>query len=149
MCLHPHDVPAIPDYTARVARAAFRKGNLFMRMRVEMWTIYRDDAFAARFPPRRQPAEAPLRLAMVTVMQYVEGLPDARAADAVRFHDPSALMNKRRIRRADGSPSVDYFNCHIDREAGGQCDVLCERTTRPEGSAGCWIVGVLGRRSPE
>jgi transposase len=84
MCLHPHDVPSIPDETARVARAAFRKGNLFMRMRDEIGTIYRDEAFATLFPARGKPAEAPWRLALVTVMQYVEGLSDQQTADAVR-----------------------------------------------------------------
>ena len=84
MCLHPHDVPSIPDETARVAHAAFRKGTLFMRMRDEIGTIYRDEAFAALFPARGKPAEAPWRLALVTVMQYVEGLSDQQTADAVR-----------------------------------------------------------------
>jgi transposase len=84
MCLHPHDVPSIPDETARVAHAAFRKGNLFMRMRDEIGTIYRDEAFATLFPARGKPAEAPWRLALVTVMQYVEGLSDQQTADAVR-----------------------------------------------------------------
>lgn len=85
-CLHPHAVPPVPEETARVARAAFRKGNLFMRMRDEFGAIYTDDAFAALFPSRGQSAEAPWRLALVTVMQYVEGLSDVQAADAVRGH---------------------------------------------------------------
>jgi transposase len=86
MCLHPHAVPPIPEDTARVARAAFRKGNLFMRMRDEFGAIYADDAFASLFPSRGQSAESPWRLALVTVMQYVEGLSDVQAADAVRGH---------------------------------------------------------------
>jgi transposase len=36
------------------------------------------------FPRRGQPAEAPGRLALVTVLQFVEGLSDRQAADAVR-----------------------------------------------------------------
>jgi len=46
--------------------------------------IFVDHEFAALFPTRGQPAEAPWRLAMVTIMQYVEDLSDRRAADAVR-----------------------------------------------------------------
>jgi len=46
--------------------------------------IYKDDQFAALFPRRGQPAEAPGRLALATVLQYVEGLSDRQAADAVR-----------------------------------------------------------------
>lgn len=33
MCLHPEEVPAVPDETVRVAKAAFPKGNLYMRLR--------------------------------------------------------------------------------------------------------------------
>jgi transposase len=82
--LRPQPITPVPDETARVARAAFRKGNLYMRMRDELGTLYTDDAFAALFPSRGRPAEAPWRLALVTVMQYVEGLSDQQAADAVR-----------------------------------------------------------------
>jgi transposase len=86
MCLHPRAVPPVPVDTARVARFAFLEGNLFMRMRDEFGAIYSDDAFAVLFPSRGQSAEAPRRLALVTVMQYVEGLSDVQAADAVRGH---------------------------------------------------------------
>jgi transposase len=86
MCLHPQPVPPVPEDTARVARAAFRKGNLFMRMRDEFGAIYTDEDFAALFPTRGQSAESPWRLALITVMQYVEGLSDEQAADAVRGH---------------------------------------------------------------
>jgi transposase len=36
------------------------------------------------FPTRGKPAEAPWRLALVTVLQFAENLPDRQAADAVR-----------------------------------------------------------------
>lgn len=34
MSLHPEAIPSIPEETVRVARAAFPKGNLYMRMRL-------------------------------------------------------------------------------------------------------------------
>jgi transposase len=40
--------------------------------------------FASLFPTRGQPAECPWRLALITVVQFVEGLSDRQAADAVR-----------------------------------------------------------------
>lgn len=46
--------------------------------------FYGDAQFAALFPATGQPAEAPWRLALVSVLQFVEGLPDRQAADAVR-----------------------------------------------------------------
>src|SRR5574342_1086411 len=36
------------------------------------------------FPSRGQPAASPARLALASVLQYVEGLSDRQAADAVR-----------------------------------------------------------------
>lgn len=86
MCLHPQAVPPVPEDTSRIARAAFRKGNLFMRMRDEFGAIYSDEDFAPLFSTRGQSAESPWRLALVTVMQHVEGLSDEQVADAVRGH---------------------------------------------------------------
>ena len=84
MSLHPQPLGPVPEQTARVARAAFPKGNVYMRMRDELGRLYEDEAFAALFPRRGQPAEAPWRLALVSVMQFAEGLSDQQAADAVR-----------------------------------------------------------------
>ncbi len=53
-------------------------------MRDEMGVFYRDQDFADLFSRRGQPAEAPWRLALVTLMQFTEGLTDRQAADAVR-----------------------------------------------------------------
>ena len=55
-----------------------------MRMRDDLGTLYEDQDFQDLFPSRGQPAEAPWRLALVTLMQYGEGLADRQAADAVR-----------------------------------------------------------------
>jgi transposase len=74
----------VPQETARIAKAAFPKGSTFIRMRDELGTLYSDEAFAALFPPDDQPALAPWRPAFVTIMQFVEGLSDRQAADAVR-----------------------------------------------------------------
>lgn len=84
MSLHPQPIAPIPAETARVARAAFPRGNPYLRMRDELGVFYQDDAFAALFPARGQPAESPWRLALVLVLQYAEGLSDRQAADAVR-----------------------------------------------------------------
>ncbi len=84
MSLKPQELGPIPEETARVAAAAYPKGNVFMRMRDELGVIYQDEAFAHLFSHTGQPAEAPWRLALVTVMQFAEGLSDRQAADAVR-----------------------------------------------------------------
>jgi transposase len=82
--MYPQEIGSIPAETVRVARAAYPKGSLAMRLRDELGAIYRDEHFLALFPTRGQPAEAPWRLAIVLVMQYVEGLTDRQAAEAVR-----------------------------------------------------------------
>jgi transposase len=75
---------SVPEETARVARAAFPKGNAYLTLRDELETIYADDQFAGLFPKRGQPAQAPGHLALVTVLQFAEGLSDRQAAEAVR-----------------------------------------------------------------
>jgi transposase len=84
MSLQPCPVPPVPTETVRVARAAFAKGNVFIRMRDELGAIYEDEAVAPRFPVRGQPAVAPWRLALVTIFQFVEDLSDRQAVEAVR-----------------------------------------------------------------
>lgn len=84
MSLHPADDDAIPEETRRVARAVFPNGNLYVQMREAFGTIFSDTMFAPLFARRGQPAESPWRLALITVMQFLENLTDRQAADAVR-----------------------------------------------------------------
>ena len=84
ICLYLKVLPPIPETTASVARTAFPKGNLFMRMRDELGLFFGDLDFSELSLSREQSAEAPWRLAMITIMQYIEGLTDRQAADAVR-----------------------------------------------------------------
>ena len=84
MSLRPQAIGIIPEETVRVARAAFPKGSLAMRMRDAFGCFFTDAQFAHLFPKRGRPAQAPWRLALVLVMQFVEGLSDRQAADAVR-----------------------------------------------------------------
>jgi transposase len=67
-----------------VARAAFPRGVLCLQLRDTLAALYTDEDCAELVPIRGQPAEAPWRLALVPVLQFVEGLPDRQAADAVR-----------------------------------------------------------------
>src|SRR6266567_2739281 len=84
MSLKSLPIPPVPEEIARVARAVFPRGNVFMQLRDTLGTIYTDEVFADLFPTHGQPAEAPWRLALVTVFQFMEHLTDRQAADAVR-----------------------------------------------------------------
>ncbi len=84
MSLKPQAIGPVPEETARIARAAYPRGNIYLQLRDTLGTIYEDEQFADLFPQRGQPAEAPWRLALVCVMQFREGLSDRQAANAVR-----------------------------------------------------------------
>lgn len=84
MSLQAEEEYPIPEDTRRVARAAFPKGTLCMRLADRLGTLYQDQQFTELFPARGQPALSPARLALATVLQFAEGLSDRQAADAVR-----------------------------------------------------------------
>ena len=48
------------------------------------YSLYTDHDFADLFPTRGQPAACPWRLGVITILQFLEGLSDRQAADAVR-----------------------------------------------------------------
>jgi transposase len=77
-------IESVPEGTARVAKAAFRKGNPLLSLRDELGAIFADADFAELFPRLGQPGLAPWRLALVTLLQFRENLPDRQAAEAVR-----------------------------------------------------------------
>lgn len=84
MSLHPKPIGEIPTETVHVARAAFPRGTVVTRLRDEFTTLYEDEDFRRFYPSRGQPGLAPWRLALVTVLQFLEHLSDRQAADAVR-----------------------------------------------------------------
>src|SRR5438270_6112932 len=113
MSLPPPTSYSIPEQTRRVARAAFPKGSVCLRLSDELGTIFQDQDFADLFPSQGQPAEAPFRLALVTVLQFLEGLSDRGAAEAVRS-------------RIDWK----YLLCLELDDAGFDYSVLCEFRAR-------------------
>jgi transposase len=86
MSLRPKGLTQIPAETSRIARTVFPKGCLAMRARDALGPLFTDEQFAELFAARGRPAWSPARLALVLVLvlQFVEGLTDRQAADAVR-----------------------------------------------------------------
>src|SRR5687768_8686661 len=85
MTLHPQPIPPVPAATAAVVLAAFPKGNIYVDLRAEFGILFDDSLFLDLYPPGGRPVEVPpWRLALVLVMQHIEGLRDRQAADAVR-----------------------------------------------------------------
>src|ERR687893_268057 len=125
MSLRPQVIHVVPEETARVARAAFPKGTIDTRMYDALGSIFAEQQFADLFPKRGQAAEAPVRLALATIMQFAEGLSDRQAADAVRgridwkyllcleLTDPGfdhTVLSEFRSRLLDGSAELLLFD---------------------------------------
>lgn len=85
MSLQPKTDWTIPPTTAEIARAAFPKGNVYLKIRDHLGHLYEDEAFRTLFcQDCGQTAYSPGQLAFVSIMQFSEGLTDRQAADAVR-----------------------------------------------------------------
>jgi len=84
MSLHAQPLAPIPELTGRMAHESFPKGTLAMDLRDALGSIYEDADFAHLFPRRGRAAEAPWRLALVTVLQAVENLSDRQAVQMVQ-----------------------------------------------------------------
>jgi transposase len=82
--LTPNYDHEIPKMTVEVARTAFSKGNVVMKIRDELGPLFEDYEFAALYPKIGQPPVSPACLALVTILQFMENLTDREAANAVR-----------------------------------------------------------------
>jgi transposase len=84
MSMQPRPWPEVPAETARVAKSAFPKGALAMRVRDQLGCWYDDAGFGSAYGVRGAPGISPAQLAVVTVLQFAGNLTDRQAADAVR-----------------------------------------------------------------
>jgi transposase len=83
MSMRPMPWPEVPEQTAAVARAAFPKGSLAIRLRNDLGPIFQDTDFIGMFGVRGKPGIAPSLLMLVTVLQFVEQLTDRQAVASV------------------------------------------------------------------
>ena len=120
--LRPQLTPPVPEATARAAHAVFRKGHRHLRLRDELGTLFDDPMFADLFPKVGQPAEAPWRLALMTLVQFAEGLSDREAADAAR----ERLSLKYLLGLEIEDPGFDYciLSRFRDRLVAGRAESL-------------------------
>jgi hypothetical protein len=120
MSLKPQEDLGVPDETRRVARAAFPKGCACLRIGDVLGCVYQDKQFEALFPRRGQPAEAPGRLALATVLQFTEGLPRPSGV-----HQEEAAVGKRCVVGAVRHPHGWVVACEDDDVLKQQ--VVCPR----------------------
>jgi len=84
MSLKPQTAYTVPKETIRIARAIYPKGNIYMNLYDTFGTLFEDEDFIDLFSHEGQPALSPVRLAVVCILQFVEGLTDRQAAESVR-----------------------------------------------------------------
>lgn len=82
--LRPRPLPPVPEETARIARAALSPAHPYIKLADELGEAFTDEHFSDLFPAHGQPALAPWRLALATILQFAEGLSDRQAAQAIR-----------------------------------------------------------------
>jgi transposase len=122
MTLRSQPLLPVPEATVAAVQAAFPKGNLYVDLRAEFGTLYDDQLLADLYPPFGRPVEvAPWRMALVVVMQYIEGLTDRQAADAVR----RCIDWKYALSLELTDPGFDFtllhdFRCRLLAHAAGQ-----------------------------
>jgi len=59
MSMRPVPWPVVPELTVQVARAAFPKGTLAMRIRDVLGPVFDDERYAAAFGVRGRPGISP------------------------------------------------------------------------------------------
>src|SRR5215510_6785609 len=101
MSLKPFSAHVVPERTASVARRAFPAGSLCIRIFDELGTIFQDQDFADLYSQHGQPGQPPFRLALVTVLQFIEGLSDGKAC--------SISMNFRRACARHFASTVSFW----------------------------------------
>src|SRR2546425_7003262 len=143
MSLRPHALEPVPEETARVAHAAFPKGNPYLLLRDTLGTIFQDNDFAACFPLEGHPGLPPWRLALVTIMQFRENLADRHAAEAVRARiDWKYLLG---LELTDPGFDFSVLSEFRDRLLAGEA---AERLLEPL-LARCRALGVLKARGQQ
>ena len=85
MTMHPQSKWNIPPQTKAVAHAVFPQGNIYLSIADQLGQLYEDEQWLTLYNCHcGQDAISPARLALVTIFQFMEGLTDRQAADAVR-----------------------------------------------------------------
>lgn len=130
MSLRIEPLREIPQETQRVAKAVLPSGNTYIQMRDTLGAVFEDREFTKLFATRGQPAISPAQLALVTVMQFAEGLSDRQTAEAVRVRidwkyalgleltDPgfdASVLTEFRARLVESTSAQQIFDRILER----------------------------------
>lgn len=122
MSLHQPESPPLPADTYRAAQTAFRQDNPYLLLGDRLDTLLsRIDL--AELDPDGEKAQLSLRLlALVTIFQFKENLPDRQAADAVR----TRLDWKYALHLPLNHPGLNPFSLCVFR-----CPLLRQKDRQP------------------
>jgi transposase len=85
MSLKPVSRTHVPDSTAHLLERLCPDGHPFITLREELGSIFTDEQFAHLYSHEGRPVVSPATLALVCILQYMEGLTDRQAAQAVQM----------------------------------------------------------------
>ena len=94
----------IPEQTVAVAHAAFPKGTLAMRLADSLGLLFEEEDFAALYSAMGRPGEDPVRLALVSVFQFLRVSRIARR----QMRSVGALTAKYALGLELTDPGFDY-----------------------------------------
>lgn len=106
MSLKPSAFMVVPEATARIAKAAFPKGNRYLLLRDTFADLFSGNDFQALLHVEGRPAVDPARLALITILQFAENLSDEEAANAVRSRIDFKYLLALPLEDAGFDPSV-------------------------------------------
>ncbi|GGC64990.1 hypothetical protein GCM10011504_48800 [Siccirubricoccus deserti] len=117
-------LPSVPDDTARIARAAFRRGNPYLLLRDRLGAVFADAGFAGLYPALGQPAYTLWRLALVTLMQF-RGL-CCRVCPSLGSRPFSGMARDHRLRKlkANLASKGRHFTAEVITWLGWSGDAL-------------------------
>lgn len=84
MSLRPRSGEQVPSLTAQIAWASNPGGTTAMWVRDRLDGLWCDEDFAGWYPRDGRPGISPAQLATVCVLQFLLGLSDRQATEAVR-----------------------------------------------------------------
>ena len=125
MSLRERDTGAMPGDTAELGRRLLPEGDVYRVIGERLADVVRDADFADLYEPTGRAAVPPSVLALVTVFQFLESVPDRQAARAVAVR----LDWKYALRLPLGDPGFEFTVLHYFRKRvleGGREGLLFE-----------------------
>lgn len=125
---------------AKLMHATFPKVHPYLRATDELGNGFTDRTFAALFRRRGQPALAPWRMALATILQFAEGLSDRRpsASPSPTMSGPRTDVTTAKLSRTTNTPagrassilgsSCPSTGCCGSRPTGRSCSITASST---------------------